>query len=140
MSTLVFWFSGRFGSLNFLLELVLFWLPGVLAPSFPHEFWVPKFLALCGLPRRTFLGVPSPFFPGIRIFSGNHQKPRGSGSGFCKGWLRMEKESTPRTETDPHGLLFALATRLGGIPEALQSAETRAGWRFSPIRPGKNDG
>ena len=26
--------------------------------------------------------VPSPFFPGIRIFPGNHQTPRGNGSGF----------------------------------------------------------
>ena len=39
--------------------------------------------------RKNALGVPSPFFPGIRIFLENLRKPRGNGSGFWKErWLK----------------------------------------------------
>ena len=51
--------------------------------------------------RVTFLGVPFPFFPGIRFFSGNHLKnPSWKQIRFLRKerWLkRMDKESTPRT-------------------------------------------
>ena len=52
------------------------------------HFWVPRLLPL------AILGVPSPFFPGIRIFSGSHQKPN---SRFLKRTMvEKNRESTPR--------------------------------------------
>ena len=47
---------------------------------------------------RTAVGVPSPFFPGIRIFSGNHQKRRGS---LKRMMVEKNGELVPRTARNP---------------------------------------
>ena len=95
-------------------------------------------------PARCLTGPPPPFFPGIRIFSENHQKPRKTAV-FAKNygcldqiWLRVDLTHTCRISKKYRCFLLGsteLRLHLNKVPQLGALFKTPCfGWEGSPTK------